>query len=56
MEKESTEKLANEHWQWVEDLFNSLPDGSAVCGIATIEYLYKTAFIHGYKHGKKDKS
>jgi len=28
--------LADEHWDWLGKL---------------LEYLYKSAFIHGYKHG-----
>lgn len=35
----SAEKLADEHWKWLEKL---------------LEYVYKTAFIHGYKHGVDD--
>lgn len=31
--------LADEHWQWVESV---------------LELIYKSAFIHGYKHGKED--
>ena len=43
-------ELADEHWEWLEGLWESLPDG-ATFGITTTEYLYKTAFVHGYKHG-----
>jgi len=46
---DNIEKLANKHWNWIEGLLDSLPDGE-VFGIETTEYLYKTAFIHGYKH------
>lgn len=48
------EEIATEHWEWIEGLFESLPD-DAVFGISTTEYLYKTAFIHGFKHGKLSK-
>lgn len=34
------EILAKEHWEWLSKY---------------TEYLYKTAFIHGYKHGQEDK-
>ena len=47
----SPEKLANEHWEWIAGL-------AAVYGMhedmETREYLYKTAFIHGYKHACAD--
>ena len=43
----SPEKLADEHWEWIAGL-------AAVYGthedMEAREYLYKTAFIHGYKH------
>ena len=32
-------ELANKHWEWVEGLHSHM------------EYLYKTAFEHGFKHG-----
>jgi len=35
-----SKKLADEHWEWLSKL---------------LEYVYKTAFIHGYKHGQEDK-
>lgn len=31
-------KLANEHWAWLQML---------------LERVYKDAFIHGYRHGRK---
>jgi len=43
-------ELADQHWTWVEGLLDSLP-GDGLFGIATMEYLYTTAMIHGYKHG-----
>ena len=42
-------KLVEEHWKYIDALLQ-------VYGIKTTgteEYHYKTAFIHGYKHGKK---
>jgi len=51
MDKE-IKKIADEHWEWVEGLFNALPDGS-VFDVATMEYLYKTAFAHGAKHAQQ---
>ena len=47
---ETPTELADEYWEWLEGLWESLPDG-ATFEITTIEYLYKTAFVHGYKHG-----
>jgi len=32
--------LANEHWAWLQTL---------------LEKIYKNAFAHGYRHGRKDK-
>lgn len=41
--------LAEEHWEFIEGLFLSLPDDT-MYNISTVEYLYKTAFVHGWKH------
>ena len=46
------EKLAREHWAWSGALLG-------LCGISDEEmqreeYLYRTAFIHGYKHRKDE--
>lgn len=49
MKKEEIEKLAQEHWDWIEGLWESMPD-DMVFGVSTTEYLYKTAFVHGFKH------
>ena len=53
MDEKKVEKLADEHWEWIEGLWSSLPDDSQF-GISTCEYLYKTAFIHGWKHAIAD--
>ena len=54
MEKHNAENqvetLADEHWIWIKGLLETVPD-SNVC-LSTMEYLYKTAFIHGWKHAK----
>ena len=47
------EELADEHWEWIEGLLGSLPYDLLDVGVITLEYLYKTAFIHGYKHAIK---
>jgi hypothetical protein len=53
MENEKTIKMiAEEHWKWLEGLWNSFPD-EAMFGLSTTEYLYKTAFVHGWKHAWK---
>ena len=46
-------KIAEKHWKWIEGLWESLP-GDSTFGISTTEYLYKTAFVHGYKHAVQD--
>jgi len=43
--------LANEHWKWVEGLLDLLKYEDIDFDMLTNEYLYTTAFIHGYKHG-----
>ena len=46
------ERMAEEHWAWLEGLLEYWPNIGMAKGI--ICYLYKTAFIHGYKHGRSD--
>jgi len=48
-------KMADDHWMWIEGLWQSLPDES-VFGLETTEYLYKTAFAHGWKHAQNELS
>ena len=45
-------KIAENHWVWIEGLFESMPDDT-VFGISATEYLYKTAFVHGWKHASQ---
>jgi len=45
-------RLAEDHWEWAEGLLNSIPEINV--DIEAFEYIYITAFIHGYKHGKQD--
>jgi hypothetical protein len=51
------EEMADEHWKWIEGLFETRNKGDkiTIVEIPTAAYLYKTAFTHGYKHGKKHK-
>jgi hypothetical protein len=44
---------ADEHWEWLSGLLNAM-DVSKSQMIAAVAYLYKTAFIHGYKHGRDE--
>ena len=53
MTQDKIEKVAQEHWKWIEGLWESLPDGGTF-GLTTTKYLYKTAFMHGFKHGIED--
>lgn len=41
------EKLADEHWEWLGKVFALSKN---IQNIELTEYLYKTAFVHGYKH------
>jgi len=45
-------KIAEKHWAWVEGLWQSMPDDT-VFGLEATEYLYKTAFVHGWKHASQ---
>ena len=50
----AVERLAQEHWEWVRCFIEAIREDIGlddVVGEKTGEYLYKTAFIHGYKHG-----
>ena len=43
------EEQAEKHWVWLDGVFSKIPGG--VTNKSLMEYLYKTAFVHGYKHG-----
>lgn len=45
-------RLAVEHWEWIGRLLRKEAIEEKL-NIETAEYLYKTAFIHGWKHAKK---
>ena len=49
MDEKTIRKIAEDHWVFIEGLFFALPDESQF-GISTVEYLYKEAFVHGWKH------
>ena len=48
------ERLSNEHWVYVKALL--LTHNCSKENVDKIEFHYKTAFIHGYKHGINAKS
>jgi len=49
------ESLAQEHWEYVKGLIDHIGTAIQESQMQTFEFLYKTAFIHGYKHGSEDK-
>lgn len=51
--KSEAQKLADEHWAYVEDLL--IIHGESPESINKYGFHYKSAFIHGYKHAKEDK-
>jgi len=52
MTEKEIKKMADEHWKWIEGLWESMPDDTGF-GLSATEYLYKTAFMHGWKHAKE---
>lgn len=63
MNDEKIKQLTNDHWEWLKGLLTNL--GQDWCdaldvgepklsGMNTLEYCYKTAMAHGYKHGWVD--
>lgn len=51
----NVEKLANDHWDYIQKLlsFTIIQPNTFK---SYQEFLYKSAFIHGYKHGVSDKN
>jgi hypothetical protein len=45
-------KLAEEHWNYVESVLAT--SGHTEENIKLIGFHYKSAFVHGYKHGRQD--
>ena len=46
-------KLVDEHWKYIEGLLmvhGETPEKN----MRVIEYHYKTAMLHGYKHGQEE--
>lgn len=52
LNEKEVKKIADEHWKWIEGLWESMPDDT-VFGLSATEYLYKTAFVHGFKHASQ---
>lgn len=50
--KKSSKQLADEHWGYIEALLKAHEEEY---NIKQIEFHYKSAFIHGYKHAMEDK-
>ena len=48
----TSKQLATEHWDWIRGLL----DIQYESGLKLQEKLFKDGFIHGYKHGQKQKS
>jgi Holliday junction resolvase RusA-like endonuclease len=48
-----TEKLAAAHWDFVGGLLETVTARRPVGGYSydVVEYIFKTAFVHGFKHG-----
>jgi len=47
-EKSTLDILIDDHWKYVKGILTNSSNGSDA---SEIEYHYKTAFRHGYKHG-----
>jgi len=65
--EESSKELAHDHWNYIQktlekqneimcEIFQKPDQKLLDVMMKIIEYHYKTAFIHGYKHGKEDGS
>ena len=54
MTNEEIEKLANDHWEWFNGLFQAMD--YETYNLKTIKYVYITAMLQGYKHGYEDRS
>ena len=49
---ERGKELAEMHWNYIKELLQSHNEESEI--ISLVEFHYKTAFIHGYKHAIED--
>lgn len=47
--EEQIKELAKEHWDWLEPILHFI---GRPLSIEEVEYLFRTAIEHGYKHGQ----
>ncbi len=47
--EEQIKELAKEHWDWLEPILRFI---GRPLNIEEVEYLFRTAIEHGYKHGQ----
>ena len=52
MNLDKAKQLARDHWGYIKQLL--LTHGVPIEQVNVIGFHYKTAFIHGYKHGQED--
>ena len=53
--KEEIDELINAHWEYVKELLTfGQPIPLKLQDLDIIEFHYKSAFRHGYKHGVED--
>lgn len=52
-QKERADKLVNDHWEYVESILTIFHEWDENF-IKHIELHYRTAMLHGYKHGIED--
>lgn len=45
-------ELTESHWKWVKGMLDAL-QVTPEQAINAVGYIYKTAFVHGLKHGKE---
>lgn len=50
--KDSSRILAEQHWQWLEGLLVAMRKDTFSREV--LQYIYITAFIHGWKHAKEE--
>ena len=48
---ENAKKLSEDHWKYIKEVLNN--HGVSGTEQERVGFHYKTAFIHGYKHGQE---
>ena len=51
----TSKELADEHYKYVDGLLRIVYPEITQTLLDIVEYVYKSTFIHGYKHGQEDK-